>query len=205
MAKQLTVNFKGIECNLGLEKVDRTKLYGYVDTEVHDEHGQLCELATLSGDGNTLIGRGGTAMATLSPNGLWRQKSSLKAVDPQGAVITPVKSTFEAPVVLDKTATIDDYLAHNIHLVYLLEPEGDSAELLEELRQGTIFSFPFSYRGGLEAYAGFLLMAADGNPFLVAGSMPSLTFVGLNQPAAVAEDEPEAEEEDDAGFDFGMM
>jgi hypothetical protein len=205
MSKQLIVRHRGKELSLGLEKVDRTRLYGYVDTEVLDEQGQRCELATLNGDGNTLVGRGGTALATLSPNGLWREKSALQAVDPLGKVLSPVKSSFDGPLALERTASVDEYLAHNIHLVYKLDVVGDAAELLEELRGGTIYTFPFSYRGGLEAYTGFLLLGADGNLFLAAGSSPNFEFVGLNQPAAAAEAEAEGDEEEENGFDFGMM
>ncbi len=205
MAKQLTVQYQGQELYFGLDKVDRTKLYGYIDTEVLDEQGQLCELATLNSDGNTLVGRGGTALAMLSPDGLWRERSALKAVDPQGQLITPVKSSFDEPIPLDKTASIDDYLAHNINLVYKLETEDDVADLVEELRGGTIYTFPFSYRGGLEAYDGFLLLGSDGNLFLTAGSTPKIEFVGLAQPAGTVEDEEEAEEEGEDSFDMGML
>jgi hypothetical protein len=205
MSKQLTVHCHGKEIKLDLEKVDRTKLYGYVDTEVVDELGQHCELATLSSDGNTLIGRGGTGLATLSPNGLWRDKPSLRAIDAQGKNLTPVASTFDTPVVLDKTASIDDYLAHNIHLVYKLDVEGDASELVADLRAGTIYTFPFSYRGGLEAQAGFLLLGSDGNLFLAVGTPPAFEFVGLKQAAATVEDDDDADDDEEGGLDFNMM
>jgi hypothetical protein len=134
---------------------------------------------------------------------MWREKGDLKPVDLRGNVLSPVKSSFDAPIVLEQQASIDDYLAHNIHLVYRLSSEGDASPLLDELRSGTIYSFPFSYRGGLEAYTGFLLLGSDGNLFLAVGSAPSFEFVGLKQPAAIAEDEASGEEED--GLDFGMM
>jgi hypothetical protein len=202
MAKPLVLEYRGNQLNLSLEKVDRTKLYGYVDTEVLDERGQLCEMATLNGDGNTLVGRGGTALATLSPAGLWREKSGLHPVDPEGNAVTPVRSSFDAPVILDKTATIDDYLGHNIHLLYRLDIEGNAADLLDELRAGAIYTFPFSYRGGLEANAGFLIMGSDGNVFLAAGSTPRFDYVGLSQPGPAAEEDDETDDEDDLGFDM---
>jgi len=205
MAKPLVLQYQGAPLALGLEKVDRTKLYGYVDTEVLDEQGQRCELTTLSGDGHTLVGRGGTALAALSPAGLWREKSSLRAVDPQDHVITPVKSSFDAPIVLDKQATIEDYLQHNIHLVYRLHvEEGELDPLLVELKRGAIYTFPFSYRGGLEASAGFLLLGADGNLFLTVGSPGVIEYVGLRQAAGMEEDDA-APAEDEDSLDFGMM
>src|SRR5258707_14625916 len=119
MAKPLTVDFLGESIHFTLvEKVERSKLYGYVETEVVDATGKRCELATLTGDGHSLVGKGGTALAYLSPHGLWRRKSELKPVDIHGHVITPVKPTFAAPVTLEQTVSIDDYLSHNIDLIY---------------------------------------------------------------------------------------
>jgi hypothetical protein len=203
MAKALVVEHAGKSLPLNLDKVDRARLYGYVETEVLDDQGRKCELATVSGDGHTLVGKGGTAIAQLSPTGLWRQRTELKPVDPQGTVLVPVKSSFDAPVSLEKKATIDEYLSHNIHLVYRLTSDGDMAGLVDHLKDGTIFTFPFSYRGGVEAYAGFLLLGADGNLFLTVGTPTNLQFVGLQEPIDVPEEEAALEEED--ALDFAMV
>jgi hypothetical protein len=45
----LVFDIAGKEITCGMAKVDRTKLYGYVDTEVLDENDEICELATLAG------------------------------------------------------------------------------------------------------------------------------------------------------------
>ena len=57
MAKPLVVELHGQPLNLSLEKVERSKLYGYVETEVLDEAGERCELATLTG-GHSVVGKG---------------------------------------------------------------------------------------------------------------------------------------------------
>ncbi len=110
-------------------------------------------------------------------------------------------STFSAPVPLTTKATIEEYLSHNVKAVYQLAAEGDVAALAEELKKGTIYSFPYSFRGGLEASAGFLLAAADGTLFLAIGEPTKLHFVGLEQAVALTE---EAEEDSDE-MDFGMI
>ena len=204
MAKPLTVEFQGESVDLSLEKVERAKLYGYVETEVVDEDGKRCELATLTGDGHSVVGKGGTALAYLTQNGLWRKKSELKPVDIHGKIITPVKSTFDAPVHLDKRATIDEYLSHNINLIYRLTADEQNAALLTELQAGTIFQFPFSYRGGLEASAGFLLLGSDGNLFLCVGVPTAIEFVGLKATAPIVAQEELAQDEDDA-LDFSLV
>ncbi|HXD88708.1 MAG TPA: hypothetical protein VN641_19620 [Urbifossiella sp.] len=205
MAKPLRLEFQGQTVDFQLEKIDRTKLYGYVETEVLDENGKRCEVGTLTGDGHSIVGKGGTALAYFSPDGLWRKKTDLKPVDLHGNVIPPVKSTFDATVPLDKKASIDDYLSHNIHLVYRLSADDEPPALREELKKGTIFQFPFSYRGGVEASAGFLLQGSDGNLFLCVGTPTALEFVGLKtQPAIPAEDVDSSAGEEDL-LDFSMV
>jgi hypothetical protein len=199
MAKPLVVELRGQSFDLQLEKVDRTKLYGFIETEVLDEAGRPCETGTLTGDGHSIVGRGGSAIAYLSPDGLWRKKTELRPVDPAGQPIPPVKSTFDSVVNLDRTVSIDEYLSHNIHLIYRLTAEQEPTALMEELKQGTIFQFPFSYRGGIEASAGFLLQAADGNIFLCVGSPTKIEFIGLKTAAPIVTEETggtDAEEED---------
>jgi hypothetical protein len=204
MAKPLTIQFQGQSVNFTLEKIDRSKLYGYVETDVQDESGKHCELGTLAGDGRSIIGKGGTAIAYLSQDGLWRKRAELKPVDVHGKVITPVASTFDAPVALEQRATIDDYFSHNIHLVYQLIPDAEHAALMQELRAGAIFQFPFSYRGGVEASAGFLVLGSDGNVFLCVGARTAIEFISLKATAAVIADEVEEAGEEDA-LDFSLV
>ncbi len=201
MAKPLVLQFAGADLNVFLEKVDRTKLYGWIDVEALDDKGRKCELATLAGDGRTLVGSGGTSFGYLSADGEWLEKKTLKPVDREGKPITPVNSTFSAPVPLAKKATIEEYLSHNIKSVYLISSENDLGALTEELKKGTIYTFPYSFRGGLEASVGFLLASADGGLFLAIGEATKIHFVGLEQASALTEDESPDEDE----MDFGMM
>ena len=205
MAKPLTVIFRGETLNLDLAKVDRDKLYGYSDVEVVDDAGKPCELATLISDGHSIVGKGGTALAYLTEDGLWRKKAELKAVDLENNPLVPVKSTFDQPVTLEATATLDEYLLHNIHALYHLTPDETSEPLQEALASGTIFSFPFSYRGGLEASAGFLLQGADGNPFLCVGARTDAEFIGLEEAAPAVADTDEPLGDDDDILDFSAM
>lgn len=205
MAKPLILSLAGKEIPCGMERVDRSKLYGYVELEVLDEQGRRCELATLCSDGRTVVGRGGTAFGYLSPGGLWRDKSSLTPVGLHGEPITPVASTFAGAVPLAEKATIDDYLSHNIKSVYLLRPEEAADQLVAELREGVIYKFTYSYRGGLEPDTAFLLANAEGHPFLAVGKPTTLEFLGLQQAAAPEDAEPEVEEAEEDDMDFGMM
>src|ERR1051325_4975530 len=104
-------------------------------------------------------------MGCLSPEGYWVEKKSLIPTDNQGKRIQPVPSSYSAPVQLDKTATIEEYLSHDIRSVYQISSETDFGALMSELKKGTIYQFPYSFRGGLEPDTGFLLLASDGTPF----------------------------------------
>lgn len=191
------------EISFTLTKVDRSKLYGYKETEVLAEDGQRCELATLADDGCTVVGRGGTGIGQLSADGHWCDKQTLKPVDPDGKEIKPVPSSFSAPIRLHETVSAGDYLNHNIRLVYHVTSEDSIDDLVAELKKGSVFSFPYSYRGGLAADAGFLLLGEDDNVFLVVGNPTRLEFIGLQQ-LAVADEDDEDEEEADA-MDFDMI
>ncbi len=204
MGKPLLFRFQGADAPFTLEKVDRADLYGYIDTEVLDEHGRVCQMATLAGDGRTLIGKGGVASVLLSADGRFVERNELTPVDASGNVLVPVPSSYSAPVPLEKTASIEDLLSHNIRAVYKIEPEGVDPGVIEELRKGTIFTFPYSFRGGIEADTAFLLLNLEGVPFMLTGEPAKLEFVSFEELAA----EPAAGQDeavDDDGMDFGMM
>lgn len=205
----LQLQYHGASFACDLSKVDRSKLYGYIDTEVLDEQQRPCRLATLASDGRTLLPSGGVALAYVSPNGLWREKSDLKAVDLEGKEIQPVISTFKAQVTLDQTATAEDLLDHNIRMSYLLTPEGEAAafppELLAALAEGKVFTFPFSYRGGLTADTAFLLQGHDGSIWMLVGKKTSIQLVSFEQQATLVAEAGTEEDEESEEIDFGMM
>ena len=203
MAKALLLSFNGCDFPFGLSKVERSDLYGFIEIETLDEKGRKCTLATLADDGRSIIGSGGISLVTLSSDGSWLEKKALIPTDNQGQRCTLVPSSYAAPVPLTETATIEEFLSHDIRAVYQISCEADFGPLLDELKKGTIYRFPYSFRGGLEPDAGFLLLSADGTPFMAVGSPTRLEFVGFEQSAAIAADE-EGDDEDDS-LDFSMM
>jgi hypothetical protein len=202
MGKPLVFAFGNANLAFDLTKIDRSVLYGFKEVEVLDEQGGRCELATLADDGRTIVGRGGIAFAYLAPDRTWCDKAELNPVDLDGREIQPVPSSYAAPVALVEKASLEDYLSHNVRSLYLLRCDGDASELVAELRGGTIFKFPYSFRGGLEADVGFLLAGADGNVFLAVASPAKIEFVGLQEAAATVEEEGDQEEADLLDFDM---
>jgi hypothetical protein len=205
MPRALILRHRGVELSFTIEKLDRTKLYGSVDVEAIDDQGRRCELATLASDGKTLLGKGGTAAAFLSQDGSWLDRGTLKPVDAFGDPITPVPSSFSAPVELGEETDVDDYLQHNVKSVYALTTEADLEALRAELKQGKIYKFPYSFRGGLVADVGFLLANPEGEVFLAVGQPTRIHFLGLDVlPVYEDEETPEGAEAEDE-LDFGMM
>ena len=205
MAKPLTFEFDGEPVVFEMHKVDRSRLYGFKELEVIDENEQPCELTTLADDGKTLIGKGGTGIGYVTVDGNWIDKSDLKAVDLEGNPKVPVPSSFAAPIPLEQESTIEEYLNHNFRLIYMLQHQTISEKLHQSLKDGAIFKFDYSYRGGLEPDVGFMLMNDEQETFFLVGDSTSVDYKGLQQAAAVASGDPTESETSDDMMDFGMI
>lgn len=207
MATPLIFRYDGIDIPCRFSKVDRSKLYGYVEKVVLDEEGQPCGLATLASDGKTLMGSGDVTFAYFDPEGGYCTKQELKAVDDSGEELTPAVSSLKAPILLDRKATVEEYLSHIIRAVYLIESEALTDSLLENLHSGVIYAFEFSYRGGLEADEAFLLEAHDGTIWMTLGRETDVRLIGISERLT---EEPEAdtevdEEEEESLMDFALI
>jgi hypothetical protein len=204
MPRQLVLSLDGNEFPVSLTKIDRDKLYGSVEIEAFDEKGREASLRILAADGKTLIDKGGTALTTVNEKGNSVSRTALTAVDEDDEPIDPVPSSFNAPNVLDR-ATTDDYLAQMVKSVYLLQPGeegGDITYLLDHLDGEQIFTFPFSWRGGLDYDKAFVL-GADNEAFMVVGKPAEFKFLRLNQSVTLMDGTEEEEiSADDLDFDL---
>lgn len=207
MAKPLLFRYGKTDLSFQFEKLDRDKLYGTVETEVLDEKNRPCQLSILGGDGKTVVGRGASALLYLDFDGCYTTRTQLKPVSADGQPLSSVPSSLGVPIALEKRATVEEYLSHNIKSVYLLTQPFDADALMAELHKGVIYTFPFSYRGGLNPKQGFLLANADGVAVLAVGQQAQIEFVRLSEVADPDEEAAgpvdEAQEDDD--MDFGMM
>ena len=207
MPRPIRFDFENTVLSFNMQKVDRSKLYGFKELEVFDEQDNACELATLADDGKTLVGKGGTGIGHLTADGLWTAKEKLKPVDLEGNEIHPVPSSFAAPIPLVQETTVEEYLNHNIRLIYRLVAEDNSPSeepLYLRLKDGAIIKFDYSYRGGLEPDVGFLLMNDDNDIFFLVADRTQVDFVGLT---TTAPSEDADDEQPDAAdlMDFGMI
>ena len=178
MARTLQFTHAGRTLACAIEKVDRGRLYGSRSLETLDNQGRPCTLATLAADGHTLIPMGGTAIGHIGPDGRWIESEALTAVDGEGAPLPRIASSFEAPIPLEHMVSVDVLLEHSIRLTYALMPlEGPlDAGLDSALAAGAIFSFPFSWRGGVASDPAFLVRGEDGTVWLLIGDGRSLAW-----------------------------
>lgn len=203
MPRELILSLDGHEIAVQLVKLEREKLYGDVEIEAFDEKGKPATLKMLAADGKTLINKGGTALVTVNEDGDSISRTDLVALDEDGEKIEPVESSFGKPNIL-KRATVDDYLSQMVKSIYVLQPApGSDIEFLtDHLSAEQIYSFPFSYRGGLEFDNAYLLGKGD-SAFMVVGKQAELQYVRLNQ-ASVLDSVEDAEISAD-DLDFGLL
>ena len=206
MPRQLILSLDGREFAVSLVKIDRDKLYGSVEIEAFDEKGREASLRVLAADGKTLIDKGGTALTTVNEKGTTVDRTTLKAVSEDGDEIEPVPSSFNGPNDL-KRAELDDYLGQMFKSLYLVQPaeeDGDIKYLLDHLDGEQIYTFPFSWRGGIDYDQAFVL-GSNGDAFMVVGKPAEFEFVKLNQATALdmtGEEETEISADD---IDFDLL
>ena len=203
MPRPLILVLDGEEFTVTLKKLDRESLYGKVEIEAFDEKKRPAEIKVLAADGNTLIDKGGTALEMVTVQGDSIERSDIKTVDREGRELETVKSSFGGPNNLSR-AEIDDYLSLIVKSVYMLEAEeGSSMELLcDHLVDGQIYSFPFSYRDGIDSDEAFIVGNADKDPFMIIGQQATLQYLKLNQTATLDSVEEDEVSADDLSFDL---
>jgi hypothetical protein len=201
MPRPLVLSLDGQEIPVNITKVDREKIYGDVEVEAFDERGNPAALMVLAPDGKTLIDKGGTALATVDENGDSISRSDLVAVDEDGEKLQTVPSSFNEVNVL-KRAKIEDYLSQLVKSLYLIEPveDDDRRYLQDHVSAGMIYTFPFSYRGGLE-YDNAFVLGNKTDAFMVVGKPAELQFVKLNQAAELDTTEEEEISADEISFE----
>ncbi len=200
MAKPIQFTGGGISCTAQIEKVDRDKLYGWVNTQVFDDNNSLCVTASLLEDGKTLIPAGGFALKLLGSDGNEVARKDLIAKNSDGEVLESIPSVFDRPILLRADATIEDYLDLQVKVVYQLIMESGKDELVAALAT-RFLSFDFNYRAGYEVDTGFLI-AAEGQIFAIIGKPAVFEFITLETPAVV---DSEDTVEEDESLDFGML
>jgi len=198
----LVLSLDGQEFPVTLVKIDREKLYGKVEIEAFDEKGREANLRVLAADGKTLIDKGGTALATVTDKGDSVDRTELVPINADGEKIEQVPSSFGQTNIL-KPATVEDYFLQIVKSVYLVGPheDADIGSLHDHLSTDRMFTFPFSWRGGIDHDNAYLI-GSGGEAFLVVGKQAEFQFIKLNQAAVLENEEEEDISADDLDFDL---
>lgn len=206
MARSLTFQLGNRQFDLELLKIDRTKIYGSVEVITRDHEGEEAELLSLARDGRTMIPYGGTGSGYINADGFWVETGERIPVDADGEELDQVASSFDAPIKLKDKVSEEDLLDHPIRLAYLLKGEVPS-KIAKALKDGAIYHFGFSYRGGPVEDPAFLIADVDGDVWMLIGNEADVSFRNYKQAAVCASvAEVESDEDDEADeFDFDML
>ena len=203
MARPLVLSLDGVEYPVSIVKIDREKLYGRIEIEAFDEKGREAELRVLAADGKTLIDKGGTALATVTDKGDSVDRNELVPVDEDDKKIEQVPSSFTVTNKL-KAAKVEDYFQTIVKSVYLVQPfdDADISPLKDALSdEESLYTFPFSWRGGIE-YDAAWLVGTDDEVFMITGRQVEFPFIKLNQAAALESNEEEEISAEEIDFDL---
>jgi len=197
MGKTLSFKLKGYTFSAEPKKIERKKLYGFNKTLVFDENGLECETANLDEGLAGIIPKGGLGLGILSPEGLWVERASLKAVDIKGVDLPLYQSSYDKEIKLNKKVSADEFLDYCMTGFYELSDSGFSQAIGSD-----IYMFDYCYRASFEPSTAFVL-SSDGTAFMFVGF--KAPFEMLSLPEEVFLDEDEEEFEEDEEIDFSMI
>ncbi|MFM2285852.1 MAG: hypothetical protein RLZZ543_1349 [Bacteroidota bacterium] len=186
----------------GLNKVDRDKVYGYVEEVVLDTQGKPCSTGSLLDDGQTLVLSGATALKTVDANNAEVDKKTLKTVYLDGKDATLIPSSYDGEIELAK-GDLDDLFNLEVTTVYQLiwEDATSKTAMLNLLEGGNVFQFVFNYRADYEG-ADALVLSSQNEIFVLTGRMLEFDFLENKSATPLVEEFVEESEEE---MDFGML
>ena len=203
MAKELIFKMQGKEYGLEPVKLDRKKLYGWTEKTALDDNGDECAIVSIDETGTIIIPKGGTGSGIIDSGGNWLDKSSLITVDSEGNPAEKVVSSFNAPIDLAETVSLNEFLEHSITSIYSLQGEENCPELINAIKASKgIYYFYFNYRDSFEPSPAFLILK-DEELFVLVGKKNIFEFIELENAGFLEEEEIETEDEDE--LDFSMM
>ncbi|MCK5853855.1 MAG: hypothetical protein KAG34_02645 [Cocleimonas sp.] len=204
MARELSFTHEDTRFSFAIEKVDRSKLYGYTSVETTDENNALCSMASISDDGLHILSKGCVGYTTLSEDGRYIAAKDIVITNKEGEKIEKYPSSFNEDIPLI-ASTIEEYLQLNVKSIYELTPseddvEADETNLLDLLKMNKVLKFRFCYRAGYDADDAFMVHNNEGI-FMIIGKQNPFEFIGLEQ----NNNQQVEEETEDDDFDFGML
>ena len=203
MAKAIQFNTGKLKFAASLTKVDRDKVYGFIEVKVNDDKGNPCTMGSLLDDGKTIVLNGATANKTVDASFNELDKKELKVVylDGKDAVLVP--SSYEGEILLTETS-LDDLFNLEVTSVYQLDFEDalQKKSVSDFLASGKVARFLFNYRADYEGADAILIANANGI-FALTGRIIDFPFL-KNELEPISETLVEQPIEEE-GMDFGML
>ena len=203
MAKAIQFNAGKLTFAASLTKVDRDKVYGYIEDKVNDNKGNPCTMGSLLDDGKTIVLNGATANKTVDASFNELDKKKLKVVYQDGKDAVLVPSSYDGEVLLTLTS-LDDLFNLEVTIVYQLDFEDalQKKSVSDFLASGKVARFIFNYRADYEG-ADAILIANTNGIFALTGRIIDFPFL-KNELEPISEtliEQPIELEE----MDFGML
>ncbi len=197
MGKGIVVTWEGKTSTFGLERLERSKLYGARKRVQLDPDGKPCGRASLLEDGQVLLRAGMTAQGYFDDDGKQVDSADLGAIDAEGHELALVPSTLGEPQPLAQAAPTE-VLDLSLSAVYLLSDDAVDGELSAALAGGAVFRAPFNYRPDYRPETVFLVRN-DAGVFALVGTPSPATWL---EPAAPPPAEAEADDEGELDFEM---
>ena len=204
MGKNIHFVIEGKSWSAGISKVDRNKVYGHVEEIISDSNGELCSVASILEDGQTIIVSGATALKTVDSENKEISKDAIKTVNLDGTDAVLVPSSYDTDAVLTP-GTLDDLFNLEITAVYQLvwEDEAAKLDLIAYLGTNKVLKFVFNYRADYEG-ADAVLITAQNQVFALTGKFLEFQFLENKQVIVLEDTDADATVEEDS-MDFGML
>ena len=204
MGKNIHFVIEGKSWSAGISKVDRNKVYGHVEEIISDSNGELCSVASILEDGQTIIVSGATALKTVDSENKEISKDAIKTVNLDGTDAVLVPSSYDTDAVLTP-GTLDDLFNLEITAVYQLvwEDEAAKLDLITYLVTNKVLKFVFNYRADYEG-ADAVLITAQNQVFALTGKFLEFQFLENKQVIVPEDTDADATVEEDS-MDFGML
>jgi hypothetical protein len=204
MGKNIHFVIEGKSWSAGISKVDRNKVYGHVEEIISDSNGELCSVASILEDGQTIIVSGATALKTVDSENKEISKDAIETVNLDGTDAVLVPSSYDTDAVLTP-GTLDDLFNLEITAVYQLvwEDEAAKLDLIAYLGTNKVLKFVFNYRADYEG-ADAVLITAQNQVFALTGKFLEFQFLENKQVVVPEDTDADATVEEDS-MDFGML
>ena len=198
MAKDLIFRLAGAEYAAAPVKLERKKIYGWSDIVATNKAGEVCESVYLLAEAALLVPSGGYKQGVVDEAGRWIEKSELKPYDADGNEMPCYTSSFDAPIELIESVSVEELLDNDWESVYQLS----NPELAMAVGEN-IYKFEFFYRTGTNHNDGYI-MNTPGGLFLFVGDKQEFQMLALADETVIDDNEEEIEEKID-DLDFSMF